>query len=61
MRRPRRSCSPALKSTVALAAVKGEHTNGCAQRFDIHSKQIMQWKTLLLERATICLQLETPC
>jgi transposase-like protein len=52
-RRPRRKHSPAFKSKVALAAVKGEHTMAeLAQRVDVHPNQIMQWKTLLLERAT---------
>jgi len=52
-RRPRRKHSPAFKSKVALAAVKGEHTMAeLAQRVDVHPNQIMQWKPLLLERAT---------
>ena len=52
-RRPRRKHSPAFKSKVALAAVKGEYTMAeLAQRFDVHPNEIMQWKTLLLERAT---------
>ena len=52
-RRPRRNHSPALKSKVALAAIKGEQTVAeLAQRFDVHPNQITQWKTLLLERAT---------
>ena len=51
-RRPRRNHSPAFKSKVALAAIKGEETLGeLAQRFDVHPNQITQWKTLLLERA----------
>ena len=53
-RRPRRNHSPALKSKVALAAIKGEQTVAeLAQRFDVHPNQITQWKTLLLERAIL--------
>ena len=51
-RRPRQNHYPAFKSKVALAAVKGEQTLGeLVQRFDVHTNQITQWKTLLLERA----------
>ena len=49
-RRPRRNHSPAFKSKVALAAVKGEQTiTELSQRFDVHPNQITQWKTHLLE------------
>ena len=52
-RRPRRHHSPAFKSKVALAAVKGEQTiTELAQKFDVHPNQITQWKTQLLERAS---------
>ena len=51
-RRPRRNHSPAVKSKVALAAIKGEQTVAGPQRFDVHPNQITQWKTLLLDRAT---------
>ena len=52
-RRPRRKHTPAFKSKVALAAIKGEQTMAeLAQRFDVHPNQITQWKTLLWERAT---------
>ena len=51
-RRPRRNHSPAFKSNVALAAIKGEQTVAeLAQRFDVHPNQITQWKTQLLERS----------
>jgi transposase len=50
-RRPRRNHSPAFKSKVALAAVKGEQTiTELAQRFDVHPNQITQWKNQLLEQ-----------
>ena len=50
-RRPRRNHSPAFKSKVALAAIKGEQTiSELAQRFDVHPNQITQWKSQLLER-----------
>jgi transposase len=49
-RRPRRNHSPAFKSKVALAAVKGEQTiTELSQRFDVHPNQITQWKSQLLE------------
>ena len=52
-RRPRRNHSPAFKSKVALAAVKGEQTiTELSQRFDVHPNQIAQWKTQLLEQAS---------
>ena len=50
-RRPRRNHSPAFKSKVALAAVKGEQTiTELSQRFDVHPNQITQWKSQLLEQ-----------
>ena len=50
-RRPRRNHSPAFKSKVALAAVKGDKTiSELAQQFDVHPNQISQWKAQLLER-----------
>jgi len=50
-RRPRRNHSPAFKSKVALAAVKGEQTiTELSQRFDVHPNQITQWKNQLLEQ-----------
>ena len=52
-RRPRRNHSPAFKSKVALAAIKGEQTvTDLAQKFDVHPNQITQWKTQLLEQAS---------
>ena len=51
-RRPRRNHTPAFKSKVALAAVRGEQTLGeLAQHFDIHPNQIKQWRDQLLEGA----------
>ena len=53
-RRPRRNHSPAFKSKVALAAVKGEKTiTELSQQFDVHPNQITQWKTQLLERMSV--------
>ena len=50
-RRPRRNHSPAFKSKVALAAVKGDKTiSELSQQFDVHPNQITQWKTQLLDR-----------
>jgi transposase len=51
-RRPRRNHSPAFKSKVALAAIKGEQTiTELSQKFDVHPNQITQWKNQLLEQA----------
>jgi transposase len=53
-RRPRRNHSPAFKAKVAIAAVKGDMTLAeLAKRFDIHPNLITQWKTQLLEHASI--------
>jgi transposase len=53
-RRPRRNHSPAFKSKVALAAVKGDKTiSELSQQFDVHPNQITQWKTQLLERMSV--------
>jgi len=50
-RRPRRNHSPAFKSKVALAAVRGDKTiSELSQQFDVHPNQISQWKAQLLER-----------
>ena len=51
-RRPRRNHTPAFKSKVALAAVRGEQTLGeLAQHFDVHPNQIKQWRDQLLSGA----------
>lgn len=51
-RRLRRNRSPAFKSKVALAAIKGDKTMlELAQQFDVHPNQITQWKTQLLDSA----------
>nr|WP_155836429.1 IS3 family transposase [Burkholderia sp. AU4i] len=51
-RRTRRNHSPAFKSKVALAAIKGEHTLAeLAKRFDVHPNQIATWKEQLLAGA----------
>ncbi len=47
-----RNHAPAFKAKVALAAIKGKKTLAeLAQQFDIHPKQITQWKAQLLEGA----------
>jgi transposase-like protein len=49
-RRPRRNHTPAFKTKVALAAIKGEKTlSELAQLFDVHPNQITQWKAQLQE------------
>lgn len=49
-RRPRRNHSPAFKSKVALAALKGDRTmSELAAQFELHPNQIKQWKDQLLE------------
>ena len=52
-RRPRRNHSPAFKTKVAVAAIKGEKTLiELAQEFDVHPNQIKQWRDQLLVGAT---------
>jgi transposase-like protein len=47
-RRPRRNHTPAFKSKVALAAVKGDRTLAqLAEQFDLHPNQITSWKAQL--------------
>ena len=47
-----RNHSPAFKSKVALAAIKGEHALAeLAKCFDVHANQIAQWKEQLLSGA----------
>lgn len=51
-RRPRKNHGAAFKAKVALEAIKGEQTLAeLAQRFEVHSSQIGQWKQQLLDRA----------
>lgn len=53
MRRPRRNHTAAFKAKVAVAALKGDKTLAeLAEKFDLHSNQITQWRTQLLEGAT---------
>ena len=52
-RRPRRNHSPAFKTKVALAALKGDRTmSELATQFDVHPNQIKQWKDQLLDGVT---------
>ena len=47
-RRARRNHTPAFKSKVALAAVKGDRTLAqLAEQFDVHPNQITSWKAQL--------------
>jgi hypothetical protein len=51
-RRARRTHSPAFKTKVAFAAIKGEKTLAeLAKQFDVHPNQITAWKTQLLDGA----------
>ena len=53
MKRPRRNHTAAYKAKVALAALKGDKTLAeLSEKFDVHSSQIVQWKTQLLDGAT---------
>ena len=51
-RRKRRNHSTAFKAKVALAAVKGDHILAeLSEQFDVHPKQIQDWKKRLVESA----------
>lgn len=52
-RRKRRNHSPAFKSKVALAAIRGEQTiSELAHIHDVHPNQITQWRDQLIEAAS---------
>jgi len=51
-RRPRRNHTSAFKAKVALAALKGDKTlSELSEQFDVHPKQITDWKARLQEGA----------
>jgi transposase len=53
MKRPRRNHTATFKAKVAVAALKDDKTLAeLAEKFDVHSSQITQWKTQLLEAAS---------
>jgi transposase len=55
-RRPHRNHTPAFKAKVALAAIMNDKTLAeLAQQFDIHPKQIVDWKNQLLEKVASAL------
>ena len=50
MSKKRRNHSAAFKASVAIEAIKGEHTlSELAARFELHPTQIQQWKRQLLD------------
>jgi transposase len=52
MKRKRRNHSTAFKAKVAVAALKGDHTQAeLAEDFDVHPNQITDWRKQLLENA----------
>jgi transposase len=52
MKRPRRNHTATFKAKVAVAALKGDLTLAeLSEKFDVHSSQIVQWKTQLLDGA----------
>lgn len=52
MKRKRRNHSTAFKAKVAVAALKGDRTQGeLAEDFDVHPNQITDWRKQLLENA----------
>jgi len=61
MKRPSRNHTATYKATVALAALKGDNTLAeLSEKYDVRVRQIVQWKTQLLEGAMgVHLQQET--
>ena len=51
-KRPRRNHGAVFKAKVALEALKGDQTIvELAERFQVHTNQITEWKKQLMERA----------
>jgi len=60
-KRVRRQHTGAFKAQVALAALREDKTMAqLCQEFDLHAKQITEWKRQLLERAADVLGFRTP-
>jgi len=52
MKRKRRNHPPSFKANVALTALRGDKTIAeLAGQFDVHPKQIQDWRRKLLEQA----------